>query len=88
MSAKTGLNIQAVLEAIVDRLPPPHGDPAKPLKAMLVDSWYDPYLGVVVLIRVMEGVLKKGQKIKMMQAGTVHLVERVGIFRPKAGNAG
>ncbi len=83
ISAKTGQNIEAVLEAIVERLPPPKGDRDKPLKAMLVDSWYDAYLGVVVLVRVMEGVLKKGQKIKMMQAGTTHQVERVGIFRPK-----
>jgi GTP-binding protein LepA len=83
VSAKTGLNIQAVLEAIVERLPAPHGDRDKPLKAMLVDSWYDSYLGVVVLVRVMEGTLKKGQKIRLMQTGTVHQVERVGIFRPK-----
>ena len=83
VSAKTGLNIGAVLEAIVERLPAPSGDRNKPLKAMLVDSWYDAYLGVVVLVRVIEGVLKKGQKIKLMQTGTTHLIERVGIFRPK-----
>jgi GTP-binding protein LepA len=83
ISAKTGKNIPAVLEAIVERLPPPKGDRTKPLKAMLVDSWYDAYLGVVVLVRVMDGVLKKGQRIKLMQAGTAHQVERVGIFRPK-----
>ena len=83
VSAKTGLNIGAVLEAIVERLPAPSGDRDKPLKAMLVDSWYDAYLGVVVLVRVIEGTLKKGQKIKLMQTGTSHLVERVGIFRPK-----
>ncbi len=83
VSAKTGLNIGAVLEAIVERLPAPSGERDKPLKAMLVDSWYDAYLGVVVLVRVMEGVLKKGQKIKLMQTGTSHLIERVGIFRPK-----
>ena len=83
VSAKTGLNIGAVLEAVVERLPAPNGDRNKTLKAMLVDSWYDAYLGVVVLVRVIEGVLKKGQKIKLMQTGTSHLVERVGIFRPK-----
>ncbi|MEM9359807.1 MAG: translation elongation factor 4 [Pseudomonadota bacterium] len=83
VSAKTGLNIGAVLEAIVERLPAPSGERDKPLKAMLVDSWYDAYLGVVVLVRVMEGVLKKGQKVKLMQTGTSHLIERVGIFRPK-----
>lgn len=83
VSAKTGLNIQSVLEAIVERLPSPHGNKDKPLKAMLVDSWYDSYLGVVVLIRVIDGVIMKGQKIRLMQAGSTHLVERVGIFRPK-----
>ncbi|MEM7747823.1 MAG: translation elongation factor 4 [Pseudomonadota bacterium] len=83
VSAKTGLNIGAVLEAVVERLPAPSGERDKPLKAMLVDSWYDAYLGVVVLVRVIEGVLKKGQKIKLMQTGTSHLIERVGIFRPK-----
>ena len=82
VSAKTGLNIGAVLEAIVDRLPPPKGDRSKPLKAMLVDSWYDTYLGVVVLVRVIDGVLKKGQRVKLMSTDTTHLIERVGIFRP------
>jgi GTP-binding protein LepA len=82
VSAKTGLNISAVLEAIVERLPPPKGDRQKPLKAMLVDSWYDTYLGVVVLVRVIDGVLKKGQRIKLMSTDTTHLIERVGIFRP------
>jgi GTP-binding protein LepA len=82
VSAKTGLNIGAVLEAIVERLPPPKGDRQKPLKAMLVDSWYDTYLGVVVLVRVVDGVLKKGQRIKLMSTDTTHLIERVGIFRP------
>ena len=82
VSAKTGLNIGAVLEAIVDRLPPPKGDPGKPLKAMLVDSWYDTYLGVVVLVRVIDGVLKRGQRIKLMSTNTTHQIERVGIFRP------
>ena len=83
ISAKTGLNVAAVLEAIVERLPPPKGDATKPLKAMLVDSWYDAYLGVVVLVRVIDGVLKKGQKVKLMSTGAVHPIERVGVFRPK-----
>lgn len=82
-SAKAGIGIAEVLEAIVTRIPPPKGDADAPLKAMLVDSWYDPYLGVVILVRVVAGVLKKGQQIKFMQAGTLHLVDRVGCFRPK-----
>ena len=82
-SAKSGIGIAEILEAIVTRIPAPRGDIDAPLKAMLVDSWYDPYLGVVILIRVIDGVLKKGQQIKFMNAGTVHLVDRVGCFRPK-----
>ncbi len=82
-SAKSGLGIEDVLEAIVAHIPPPKGDPDAPLKVMLVDSWYDQYLGVVILVRVIEGTLKKGQLIKMMAAGTEHLVDRVGVFRPK-----
>jgi len=82
-SAKTGIGITEVLDAIVAKIPPPKGDATAPLKAMLVDSWYDPYLGVVILVRVMEGVLKKGQQVKFMAAGTQHLVDRVGCFRPK-----
>jgi GTP-binding protein LepA len=82
-SAKTGIGIPEVLEAIVARIPPPKGDVDAPLKAMLVDSWYDPYLGVVILIRVIDGVVKKGQQIRFMAAGTIHLVDRVGVFRPK-----
>ncbi len=83
ISAKTGLGVDEVLEALVHRLPPPRGDAAAPLKALLVDSWYDPYLGVITLVRVDDGVLRKGMKIKMMRTGAVHEVERVGVFRPK-----
>ncbi len=83
ISAKTGKNVAAVLEAIVERLPAPKGDRNAPLKALLIDSWYDAYLGVVVLVRVIHGTLKKGQKVKLMSSGSTHLVERVGIFRPK-----
>ena len=82
-SAKTGIGIEEVLQAIVDRIPPPTGDAAAPLKAMLVDSWYDPYLGVVILVRVIDGAIRKGQQVKFMAAGTTHLVDRVGCFRPK-----
>lgn len=82
-SAKSGIGIEDVLEAIVTRLPAPKGDVEAPLKAMLVDAWYDPYLGVVLLVRVFDGVLKAGQRIKMMQHGTTHLVDRVGVFLPK-----
>ncbi|MCQ2914784.1 MAG: translation elongation factor 4 [Alphaproteobacteria bacterium] len=82
-SAKTGLGIHEVLESIVKYLPCPEGEKDDPLKAMLVDSWYDPYLGVVILVRVKDGVLKKGMKIRMMANGTIHEVEKVGIFTPK-----
>ena len=82
-SAKTGIGIEAVLDAIIDQIPPPKGDIDAPLKAMLVDSWYDPYLGVVILVRVIDGSLRKGQQIVMMAEGTQHLVDRVGCFRPK-----
>ncbi|NOU06203.1 MAG: elongation factor 4, partial [Hyphomicrobiaceae bacterium] len=83
VSAKTGLNVPAVLEAIVERLPPPKGERNAPLKAMLIDSFYDTYLGVTVLVRIVDGVLKKGQRVKMMQTDGHYQVERVGIFRPK-----
>jgi len=83
ISAKTGLGIGDVLEAIVTRLPPPKGDVNAPLKAMLVDSWYDTYLGVVVLVRIVDGVMRKGQKIRMMEAGATYEVERMGVFTPK-----
>ncbi|PTS87964.1 MULTISPECIES: translation elongation factor 4 [unclassified Caulobacter] len=82
-SAKSGLGIHDVLEAIVTRLPAPKGDESAPLKALLVDAWYDAYLGVVVLVRVFDGRLKAGMKIKMMQHGSVHLIDRVGVFKPK-----
>lgn len=84
ISAKTGLNIEAVLETIVRELPAPRGDADAPLKAMLVDSWYDAYLGVVVLVRVIDGALKKGQKIRMLSTGATYPVDRVGVFRPKS----
>ncbi|MCQ8783109.1 translation elongation factor 4 [Mangrovibrevibacter kandeliae] len=84
ISAKANLGIDAVLEAIVTRLPPPKdGDRAAPLKAMLVDSWYDPYLGVVVLVRIIDGELKKGQTIRMMGTDAKYPVDRVGVFTPK-----
>ena len=84
ISAKTGLGIPDVLEAIVNDLPPPRkGDAKAPLKALLVDSWYDPYLGVIVLVRVIDGILKKGQTIRMMGTGAKYLVERIGVFTPK-----
>ena len=82
-SAKSGIGIEEILDAIVARIPSPKGDPNAPLKAMLVDSWYDPYLGVVILVRVIDGSIKKGQQVKFMQTGTTHLVDRVGAFRPK-----
>jgi GTP-binding protein LepA len=83
VSAKTGMGIADVLEAIVQTLPAPKGDRQAPLKAMLVDSWYDSYLGVVVLIRVVDGEMKKGQKIRMMSSGATHLIDQVGVFNPK-----
>ncbi len=83
ISAKTGLNIDQVLEAIVHRLPPPKGDRDATLKALLVDSWYDVYLGVVVLVRIIDGVLKKGQRIRMMGTNSAYDVDRTGVFTPK-----
>ncbi|KPH59337.1 translation elongation factor 4 [Novosphingobium sp. ST904] len=82
-SAKSGIGIAEILEAVVAKIPPPKGERDKPLKAMLVDSWYDPYLGVVILVRVIDGVIKKGLNVKFMQGGTDHLVDRVGCFTPK-----
>jgi len=87
-SAKSGIGIEAILDQIIAKIPPPKGDAAAPLKAMLIDSWYDPYLGVVILIRVIDGVIKKGQLIKFMATGTQHLVDRVGCFRPKIEQLG
>ena len=83
ISAKTGLNVAEVLEAIVAKLPAPKGDREAPLKALLVDSWYDAYLGVIVLVRIIDGALKAGQRIKMMRTGTTYEVDRVGVFTPK-----
>ena len=82
-SAKSGIGIEDVLDAVVERIPPPKGDRSAPLTAMLVDSWYDPYLGVVILVRVIDGVIKKGLQIKFMAGGTEHLIDRVGCFTPK-----
>ena len=86
ISAKTGIGIPDVLEAIVQRLPAPEGDRNAPLKAMLVDSWYDPYLGVVVMIRVIDGVIKKGDQIKMMQTGARYGIDRLAVLRPEMQN--
>ena len=83
VSAKTGIGIPETLEAIVHLLPPPTGDATAPLKAMLVDSWYDAYLGVVVLVRIMDGVLRKGDRVRMIQTGATYNVERIGVFRPQ-----
>src|ERR1700755_251581 len=83
ISAKTGLGVACGLEAIVPRLPPPKGDRDATLKALLVDSWYDVYLGVVVLIRVVDGTMKKGSRIRMMGTGAAYDIERVGFFTPK-----
>jgi GTP-binding protein LepA len=83
ISAKTGLNVPEVLEGIVTRLPPPKGDRSATLKALLVDSWYDSYLGVVVLVRVVDGILKKGQRVRMMGTGAAYDIDRVGVFTPK-----
>ncbi len=82
-SAKAGIGIDEILDAVVAKIPAPAGDADAPLEAMLIDSWYDPYLGVVILVRVMNGVIRKGLQVKLMAGGTEHLIDRVGCFRPK-----
>ena len=86
VSAKSGIGIEETLEAIVNKLPAPVGDVEAPLKAMLVDSWYDAYLGVVVLVRIMDGKMQKGDRIKMMSNGTLHSIDRIGVFKPQMDN--
>ncbi len=86
VSAKSGIGIDETLEAIVNKLPAPTGDVDAPLKAMLVDSWYDAYLGVVVLVRIMDGKMQKGDRVKMMSNGTLHSVDRIGVFKPQMEN--
>lgn len=83
ISAKTGIGIDEVLKVIIDQLPAPKGDPLRPLKAMLVDSWYDAYLGIVILVRVVDGVLKKNEQIRFMATGATYKIERLGYFTPK-----
>ncbi len=83
-SAKSGIGIEDVLEAIVTRLPPPKGDATAPLKALVVDAWYDAYLGVVVLVRIFDGVMKAGQIVRMMQTGATYKIDKIGVFKPKA----
>ena len=86
VSAKSGIGIEETLEAIVNKLPAPVGDVEAPLKAMLVDSWYDAYLGVVVLVRIMDGKMQKGDRVKMMSNGTLHTIDRIGVFKPQMEN--
>ena len=86
VSAKSGIGIGETLEAIVNKLPAPTGDVDAPLKAMLVDSWYDAYLGVVVLVRIMDGKMQKGERVKMMSNGTLHTIDRIGVFKPQMEN--
>jgi GTP-binding protein LepA len=83
ISAKTGLGVENVLQALIERLPAPEGDAEMPLQALLVDSWYDPYLGVMILVRIKNGILKKGMKVRMMASGATYQIERVGHFTPK-----
>jgi len=83
-SAKTGLGVEDILESVIAKIPPPKGDPEAPLKALLVDSWFDNYVGVVMLVRVVDGVLKPKDKIRLMSTGAVHLCEQVGVFTPKS----
>ncbi|MFO8126060.1 translation elongation factor 4 [Yoonia sp.] len=88
VSAKTGIGIHETLEAIVNLLPAPKGDRDAPLKAMLVDSWYDSYLGVIVLVRIIDGVMKKGDRVKFMSNGAVHGIDKIGVFRPQMQDVG
>ena len=88
VSGKTGDGVAELLETIVEQSPPPEGDADAPLKALLVDSWYDPYLGVVILVRINDGSLTKGQRVRMMATGTEHTVEQVGVFTPKRTEVG
>ena len=81
-SAKTGMGIDEILEAVVARIPPPKGNPAGPLRAMIVDSWFDAYVGVVMLVRVVDGRLVKGERIKMMATGTSYNADSLGVFTP------
>ena len=83
-SAKTGLGVEDILEAIIERIPAPQGDPDAPLKALLVDAWFDNYVGVVMLVRVFDGTLRPKDRIRLMAAGSTHLCEQVGVFTPKA----
>ena len=83
VSAKTGEGIEEILEALIERLPPPRGDREAPLGALLVDSWYDAYLGVIILVRVRHGEIRRGMKVRMMATGAVHQIDRVGTFTPK-----
>ena len=83
-SAKTGLGVEDILEAVVARIPAPQGDPEAPLKALIIDSWFDNYVGVVMLVRVVDGVLRPKDRIRLMSTGTVHLCEQVGVFTPKS----
>ncbi len=83
-SAKTGLGVEEIVEAVIARIPPPKGDPAAPLKALIIDSWFDNYVGVVMLVRVFDGVLRPKDRIRLMAGGTMHLCEQVGVFTPKS----
>jgi GTP-binding protein LepA len=84
VSAKTGEGVQDILEAVIARIPPPKGDPEAPLKALIIDSWFDNYVGVVMLVRMMDGTLRPKDKILLMSSATVHLCEQVGVFTPKS----
>ena len=83
-SAKTGMGIDEILERVVERIPAPQGDPAAPLQALIIDSWFDNYVGVVMLVRVVNGTIKPNDKIRLMATGANHLVEQVGVFTPKS----